>query len=63
MHYAQSSVYAKVGMNKLIDVLREERETPSIVTALDSDVGAVLNQEPTDLASEFDILESIREYQ
>jgi len=56
MHYAQSSVYAKVGMNKLIDVLREERETPSIVTALDSDVGAVLNQEPTDLASEFDIM-------
>jgi len=55
-HFAQSSVYAKVGMNKLIDVLREERETPSIVTALDSDVGAVLNQEPTDLASEFDIM-------
>lgn len=52
MHYAQSSVYAKVGMNKLIEVLRDDNNSPMMAEYLDTDVNAVLNQEPTDLSSQ-----------
>lgn len=51
-HYAQSSVYAKVGMNKLIEVLRDDKNSPMMTEYLDTDINAVLNQEPTDLSSE-----------
>lgn len=39
-------------MNKLIEVLRDDKNSPMMTEYLDTDINAVLNQEPTDLSSE-----------